>query len=290
MVGARTLKAFIDDSGEKEYGPATGRYFTYAAAIVDSVHESSVNADLIAIKEKYFGTSTVEIKSNWLRLPRERHRRYIEKYGLSDTKLTEFTEELYFWLSDAPIVLLAAVIDKIQMRERYGNGAWHPSAAAYQFLLQRYELHLSSLCSQDKNHDRSKCNIQGHVTVDNMDGASPAANQWRDLLRSQHVTLKKRGCQLTRLRFDHLATDLRFGDSARFHLLQIADLAAYNVMRQFRNHGEKWDDLKATQLPVYDYLGKILGRFMHDDNGRFAGWGIVKWPADRNRRWSIELK
>jgi len=287
MNHRRIFRAYIDDSGEKEYGPATGRYFTYAAAVVDSAKEEAVNAEIIDLKRFYFGTSNVEIKSNWLRLPKERQRRYISKFPISDTKLTDFTESLYSWISEAPITLLASVVDKSQMQERYGTKAWHPSATAYQFLLQRYELHLSMTCAPSRFHDRRNCSIKGYVTIDNMDGASPAANQWRDLLRTQHRTLKKRGCQLTQLKFDHLAEDVRFGDSARFHLLQVADLAAYNIMRQFRNYGESWDNPSTKQLPLYPYLEKILNKFMHNGSGRYAGWGIVKWPTDGSRRWCI---
>ena len=39
------VKAFIDDSGEKEYGSATGRYFVYAGVLVDSANEMVLIAE-----------------------------------------------------------------------------------------------------------------------------------------------------------------------------------------------------------------------------------------------------
>ena len=41
-----------------------------------------------------------------------------------------------------------------------------------------------------------------------------------------------------------------FVSSARSHLVQVADVVAYNVFRQFLEHGDSWEDEKIQQLPV----------------------------------------
>jgi hypothetical protein len=271
---AQAFTIYIDDSGEKEYGQRTSRYFVYAGVIVAAAEENRVNRELAALKAGTFGTADVELKSNWLRIPRERERRYLQPFGVTSAQVAEFVDALYGYLGLSPISLLAAVIDKVEMTSRYTH-PWYPSATSYQFLLQRYEKHLAG---QDG---------VGQVTIDNMEGASPKSNQWRDLLRTHHARLKKDGCNITKLRFDHVAPTIRFGDSKRFHLLQVADLVAYNVFRQFRDYGENWDDPAKGDLPLYKPLGRIIERFLRGPKNQLQGWGIVKWPALHKGRWCL---
>lgn len=271
------LRVYLDDSGNKEYGQATSRYFVYAGPVVSLEDERPIAGAFAAAKESAFGTAEVEIKSNWMRLPKERRRRYLEPYGLSEERFARFVDEWYELMAQPSITYIASVIDKPQMLERYGARAWHPSAAAYQFLLQRYELHLRRL------------GASGRVTIDDMSGSSAADNQWRDLLRTQHKRLKRDGCRLTKLAFDHVADSFLFGDSARFHLLQVADVAAYNVFRQFRSYGDEWDRLDGHHVTLYPWLSKILPRFARSSAGVLEGWGIVKWPSERTSRWRVDF-
>jgi hypothetical protein len=277
-MGQRIFRAYIDDSGEKEYGWKTSRYFVYLGAIADLGDEEQLNSEIAAQKVQIFGTDAVELKSNWLRRPRERRKRYLDRFAISEEALDQFVEALYSWMEDAPLTFVAAAIDKPQMRQRYGANAWHPSATAYQFLLQRFELYL-----------RSRVPARGYVTVDDMTGSSPAHNQWRDLLRDQHRRLKRDGCSITNLTFDAVANHVWFGKSHDFHLLQIADLVAYNVFRQFRDHGDTWDDESARSVPIYPRLDRLLCRFLLGPNNRLQGWGIVKWPNERKSPWRVEF-
>lgn len=275
-VATQLHTIYIDDSGEKEYGENTSRYFVYAGVVLSAADEPACNAEVEALKVGVFGRPDVELKSNWLRIPHERQRRYLVPYSITDAQLNAMVDELYCWMGRCPVQYVAAAIDKIQMKESYPN-PWHPSATSYQFLLQRYQKHLA------------RVNGFGYVTVDDMEGATPAHNQWRDLLRSQHEQLKQEGCSLTSLRFDNVAPKLRFGDSKKFHLLQIADLVAYNVHRQFRDHGEDWDDPANSRVPVYPRLRSQLPRFMRGPGHELQGWGIVKWPKSRKGNWRFKV-
>lgn len=272
-----SVRIFLDDSGQKEYGPATSRYFVYAGPIVEMAKEDEVSQRFAELKQRVFGDPAVEIKSNWMRQPQERRRRYLEPYGVSNDEFDRFVVEWYGLMQSDDLSYLAAVIDKPQMLAKYSTAAWYPSATAYQFLLQRYELEL-------RTRERS-----GHVRVDDMSGSTPAHNEWRELLRSHHARLKADGCRITRLTFDHVADELLFGSSARFNLLQVADVAAYNVYRQFREHGDAWDHLGGEQVSIYPWLGKILPRFVIGPGGRLEGWGIVKWPSERKSRWVVNF-
>lgn len=272
----QSVRIFLDDSGQKEYGPATSRYFVYAGPIVETANEDAVSQRFADLKARVFGDPEVEIRSNWMRQPKERRRRYLDPYGISNAKFDAFVEDWYGLMLSPDLSYLAAVVDKPQMRAKYST-PWYPSATAYQFLLQRYELEL-----------RRRGRI-GHVRVDDMSGSTPAHNQWRALLRSHHARLKADGCRITKLTFHHIVEKLVFGNSARFNLLQVADVVAYNVYRQFRDHGDQWDRSDVDHVPVYPWLDRILSRFVLGPGNQVEGWGIVKWPRDRKGRWIVNF-
>ena len=274
MSGPTVYRMYVDDSGEKEYGPQTSRHFVYAGVVLSASDEPAFNAEIASAKQECFGRTDVELKSNWLRIPHERAKRYLTIDGVTDAKIAALVDRIYSWAAKADLQFVAAVIDKPQMQAKY-KMPWHPSTTAYLFLLQRYQRHLG------------RRRGLGHITVDDMEGASPARNQWRDLLRTHHRRLKKDGCPLTKLRFDNVVEDFRFGNSARFELLQLADFVSYNVLSQFRTYGENWDDPTQGELPMYPHLKQLLPRFMRGPANQLQGWGIVKWPTLHTGRWCL---
>jgi len=272
----KILRIYIDDSGEKEYGPKTSRFFVYAGVIVDRANEQAISAEIDQLKKTAFGTTNVEIKSNWLRMPYERRRRYVEPFGISEDRLTQFVAEVGQLMTSDRVTYLAAAIDKPAMLERYPDGqAWYASATAYQFLLQRYERHCAD------------AGAIGQITIDNMDGSSAKNNQWRDLLRLHHNRLKKDGCNITKMKFPSMPAAPLFATSKSLNLLQLADLVAYNVYRQFRDHGDAWEK-GGARLPVYPPLAPLLKRFRLSPTGVIEAWGIMKWPHARKSKWAVK--
>jgi hypothetical protein len=119
-----------------------------------------------------------------------------------------------------------------------------------------------------------------------MSGSSPKKNQWRDLIRLHHNRLKKDGCTITKMKFPSMPPTPLFAASKSLNLLQIADLLAYNVFRQFRDHGDAW--VKASgPLPTYPPLAPLLKRFRLSPEGVVEGWGIIKWPHARKSKWAV---
>jgi hypothetical protein len=53
-----------------------------------------IDYSMRTLKRQTFGTADVEVKANWLKRPRERERRYLNRYGITDGGLTAFTEAL----------------------------------------------------------------------------------------------------------------------------------------------------------------------------------------------------
>jgi hypothetical protein len=277
MPPQRVLRLYLEDSGEKEYGPNTSRYFVYAGVIIDRTHEGKLSGQIDALKPATFGTADVEIKSNWLRIPSERKTRYLDRFGVSEAAVQAFVEAFYRIMQAEQLTYLAAAIDKPQMIERYKKDAWYPSATAYQLVLQRYQMHCAGL------------GAVGQITIDDMSGSSPKKNQWRDLLRLHHNRLKRDGCHMTKMQFPNLVDAPRFGASERFNLLQIADLLAYDVFRQFRDNGDAWDKDDAKAMNTYKHLRPLLKRFRLGPKNKIEGWGIVKWPHERASRWRVKL-
>jgi hypothetical protein len=274
---------YIDDSGQREYSPTreygnqNSRHFVFGGPILSTSDAGHLIEAIIELKRRHFGTEHVEVKSNWLRIPREQDRRYIQPYGISRDQLSTLTNELYGLVATRlEVVLIAAVVDKVDMVEQYGESAWYPPAVAYEGIIQRADSHCRDL------------NATFSVTMDDTTGKTPKRNEYKSNLERQHAQIKKTGSRLLNKPIKTLEGRLRFVDSATHHLIQIADLVSYNVMRQFRDHGEDWESPKDSKLPTYDWFAKLLPRFRQGPRGRIQGYGVVKIPLKRRVTWRLK--
>ncbi len=277
---------FIDDSGTKEYayapntynlsGSGVSNYFVFCGILVPMKMAGVLASEVIKLKEKYFNDPSVEIKSHWLRRPEQRQIRYIDKYGVTEAQIAGFTIEIYDLISASELELIASVVDKPQMEEDYPS-PWYPPAVAYETLLMRVVCALR----EDENVN---------VIIDDTSGATPKGNKFKDNLRNHHAKLRKHGSQLRRsLNFKVLNTQ-KFVNSQTSHLVQLADLCAFNVHKQFQLYGNEWEDGSVSTLPMYEYFEKIESKFRHNDRGRIQGFGIVKMPARKQLGWTLDKK
>lgn len=82
-------------------------------------------------------------------------------------------------------------------------------------------------------------------------------------------------------------TKVEFENSLYSNFLQLADMVAYNVNRQFIDYGDEWDKhSEADQhriLPTYEYFERISRYFYHNESNRVSGYGIVKLPDPFNQ-------
>lgn len=280
MPDNSSLVLYVDESGTKEYaespegyGAGRSRYFVFGGVLlpVDEVEELS--SSISRAKTDAFGTDEVEIKSNWLRMPLEREARYLTQFGINEEQLTEFVNRYYEAISEADLQVIATVVDKVHVQEDYRN-PWYAPAIAYELLLQRVE--------QEADGRRVA------VTIDDMSGKTPKGNEYKENLKKHHAKLRRHGSSLRRgFSFPSLLPRLKFRDSALSHLIQVADIAAYNVYRQFVENGDGWEDVDAERLATYDYLGRMAHKFRQGFNGRVQGYGIVKFPLRRRVAWGI---
>jgi hypothetical protein len=277
---------YVDDSGSKEYSPSGAynsgntRYFVFGGPLLELEQARRLSAKIRDMKKELFRNENVEIKSNWLRLENERTNRYLRRFGLSNEELARFVEKYYQAILDSDLVLISCVVDKVHMSEDYGDRAWYPPAAAYEMLLQRAHAEVEEY----KSLGDGRC---FSVVVDDMSGATPKGNQYRDNLRRHHGQLKKTGSTLWKgLSFERLR-GLRFVDSRQSELLQVADIVAYNVYRQFREYGEEWETLGLPKLPAYDWFLRILSKFRKGPDGRIQGFGVGKIPLRTRVPWRV---
>lgn len=129
------------------------------------------------------------------------------------------------------------------------------------------------------------------ISSDNLEGietrSTPKGHQYRENLRRHHAQLKRTGSSLWKgLTFEHLR-DLRFVDSRQSEFLQVADVIAYNVFRQFRQYGEEWETRGLTALPSYDWFSRLLKKFRAGPDGRIQGFGVGKIPLRTRVPWRI---
>ncbi len=282
---AQTHVLFIDDSGTKEYAAdpkeytgrrGNSRYFVFCGVLVSMKSSGLFTNEIIQAKLKHFGDDTVEIKSNWLRIPREQQRCYYEPYALTPEKLTAFTDEYYKLINEANLMLIASVVDKMQMQQDYPT-PWYAPAVAYETMLLRVQ--------QEIPHSD-----QVAVIIDDTTGKTPKGNDYKKNLERQHNKLKKYGSSLWKGQTFPSLTTQKFVNSQNSHLVQVADVCAYNVYRQFQEYGENWESEECKTLPMFEYFEKVNTKFRKSLYGQVQGYGIIKMPERNKKRWTVIRK
>jgi hypothetical protein len=269
---------FGDDSGNREYDDARNyqtsgksRYFVYGALLMEDREAQLFITRLKELKRLVFETGDVEIKSNWLRMPTEREARYLNRFGLTEAKLTGFVDDYYRLILQAKLQFVGAVVDKLHMQETYVR-PWYAPTAAYEVLLQRAVQAVPSGSTLG-------------VTMDEISGRTPKRNFYKALLSDHHGKLQRFGSMLQKgISFACLDGPVRFADSANADLVQVADVAAYNLFRQFKDHGAEWEQ-HIGRLPLYEHFARIAGKFYQGPDGRIQGYGVVKFPLKNRVRW-----
>jgi len=263
-----TYLFYIDESGQREYGPGTSRYFALCALAVPVESWQLLNANVCSLKQSYFHDPKVEIKSSWLRQPLSAQKRYVERYGVSEPALHECVGRLYALLDDPAVVLFASIVDKVQMTQQYSTPQ-SPSSLAYRHIFERFQRFLVGQAD----------NSFGVVIFDKIHDAAYREKGYENLLAQQHLRYQQQGTDFVEVH--NIVEGLLFISSAENNLIQLADLCAYDVFRQFREHGSEWDDPSAEHWPLYGYFRRIVHKFYRDSGGILSGYGIKKYPDYR---------
>ncbi len=259
-----TFLFYIDESGQREYGQ-TSRYFVLCGLGVPVEAWQLLNNNTHALKLSYFGTPAVEIKSAWLRRPEARHKHYLGPYGITEAKLDECVTRLYQILGHPSLVLFASVVDKVQMASTYATPQ-NPSSLAYRHIFERFQHFLET--REDATY--------GIVIFDKIHDATFQAKGYENLLTRQHLRYLQQGTDFVQI--DNIVEGLLFIPSSENNFVQLADLCAYDIFRQFKDHGKQWDSPAADSWPLYGYFSRIIHQFYTGPGNALSGYGIKKYP------------
>jgi len=276
----------MDDSGYKEYideynavslntpGRMDRRfwernYFVLAAVIVPNSVLSAVNRRMVGLKQLSFGSSLVEVKSDWLRNPYQRKKRYLEPYGISDAGLNAFGINVtrVFEEFRQELQLIACVFDKRYYRQRERHD---PFCSACQVILERIQFRMQKVAAS--------CLLIADQMESELGVARGRNGELVDVYLNKRPMKHLFVTQYTRIK------DVRFRRSSDENLIQLADLAAYNVYRQFVSYGREWEDSSRCEIPYYSYFELIMGNFVQH-NGKAVGCGLCKLPDPKRVKW-----
>lgn len=193
-----------------------------------------------------FDLADCEIKSNWLRNPKERAARSPFLHALTDADRERLVAAYLDQLGLRNAVVMAAVIDKRHLLNHVTHETLHKKA--YEFLLERIQQYMTEY------HPR-------HQALIVMDDTSTQLNR---AVAMKHAFFQRDGNQ--NLKFSHIVEYPFFTASELSHGVQLADLLAYNVYRAF-----KMEDLD------FPYFNLLMPRFYRRQAGHMLD-GLKVWP------------
>ena len=282
---------FVDDSGSKDWETPyaheftekppvrndsnlkfwRGNYFVLAGIHISGDCLAKINPEMNQLKEEFFGTKHVEIKSEWLRNPIKRKKKYLDQFKKSEEELKEFIEDKWYGIFnkyEKELQIQAFVIDKrfySLKREKIT-----PYQETVQVLFDRVELHPNCTCE---------------IVFDQMDEDIKSEKHNQGMI----LQISRKQLDLGSFHKKYSHSKIRFEKSSNSNFLQLADTVAYNVFRQFVQHGDSWDGEDGDTLKEYSFFSKIEDDFYHY-NGRVAGYGIIKIPDTKKKRWTLTQK
>jgi hypothetical protein len=263
---------FIDESGTREPDDATQNIYTLCGTFIDDEHLNDAIEDFRRLKFVAFADTELELKSNWMRIDEERQVRYLVPYSYTDSRFRAFCEHLYKWMHILPVRLVAASVNKMELKKRYKN-PFYPNPLAYELLVQR----IANIC-----HDEEyKCQV---VFDDFPEGKTAAGHRWKELLISKHDALKQgKYSALTKkwdkpMNYKCLSDEIKFIRSRDEPIIQISDLCAYNISRQSSKY---WSQQIGGKGPFYYWGYRQIRNLIHrnpENRNQIFGYGIVCFP------------
>lgn len=290
-------KVFIDDSGGKDYRTPYARsfinqpptfdgneefwrnnYFVLCGARIKDSDIAALNAEINSIKMEYFGTHNVEIKSVWLRNPDKRKKHYLAPFSIAEDDLNAFGNAILHFISahKRELKLIGVVFDKRYYGDaKRATGHGSPLLKTTQVLLERFHYmggyHVvvfdqmeSSLLLNDGQQGRMLNVFQNREAMGEI-----FVNQYSGV------------------------TDFKFLKSSGENFLQIADVCAYNIYRQFVEHGREWcgsskDQQGVPALSCYEHFDSIRCNLVaHPRDGRIRGIGLTCIPDTDKLNWDL---
>lgn len=195
-----------------------------------------------------FDLADCEVKSSWLRAPRERRGASRFLHALDRDELQRLTDVYFEQVAKRNAVVMATVIDKRYLRAGTTAKALHQRA--YEFLLERIQNYIRG------NHPK-------HQALIVMDDTDKGLNR---AIAMQHSLFQRVGNR--NMAFPNIVEYPFFTRSELSNGVQLADQLAYDVYRAFR-----YEDM------LYPYFDQLLPYFYQSRDGTVPH-GLKVWPDD----------
>ena len=166
------------------------------------------------VRRLEFDLADCELKSNWIRNPKERRERSPFLDALTDADRERLVACFFRQLPAQRMTLFAVVMDKRKLRGHMTSELLHKKA--YELLLERIEQFMAEFHSK-------------HQAVIVMDDTDKSLNR---AVSMKHAFFQREGN--ANVRFYHIVEYPFFTDSKLSNGIQLADLCAYNIYRAFK--------------------------------------------------------
>jgi len=279
-------KIFIDDTGSKKYHDpynpdwknvlpnwkeyrdyAERNFFVLTAVIVDIEYIGEINLKINRLKEKYFKTKKVEIKSVNLRNNRKQYNNYLKPFKLKIPELRSFIDEYYQIINkySENIKILSIVFNKMAFKEeKRKRQDGNPFLKTSQALFDRITF----------------CKGKSILVIDQMEKELSASKGKNGEMNK--VYLGENKFEINFVNDYSSIKSITFQKSSNDNFLQMADICGYNIFRQFVDQGFYWGN-KKEGYEIYDFLEKIIPNIRHDEkNSKSIGIVLLGGPLKSN--------
>lgn len=195
-----------------------------------------------------FNLADCEMKSNWIRNPKERADKSPFLTALSSDERERLVACYFRQIPLQHMTLFSVVVDKRKLRGHMTPETLHKKA--YELILERIEHYMAEF------HPK-------HHALIVMDDTDKALNRAVSL---KHAFFQREGNQ--NVRFNHIVEYPFFTDSELSNGIQLADLCAYNVYRAFK-----------TKDFAFPYFRELLP-YYYKRQGRQRLDGLKVFPDD----------
>ena len=218
-----------------------------------------------------FDLADCEVKSNWIRNPKERREKSPFLDALSDADRECLVACYFHQISAQKMTLFAVVIDKRKLHGHVDSELLHKKA--YELLLERIEHFMAEFHSK-------------HQAVIVMDDTDRALNR---AVSMTHAYFQREGNQ--HVQFNHIVEYPFFTDSKLSNGVQLADLCAYNIYRAFKSQDFKYPYFRELLPHFYrrENAGQLDGLKVfppESDLVQFAREGWIEFKAEQPTLWS----
>lgn len=283
-------KLFVDDSWNKTYiNPydeklkynlpewkdenikwLDNNFFSLCWIHIETSKIKELNSDINQLKIKYFWTKEVEIKSTFLRSPKNREKYYLKPYWISNENLNLFWEEIYNILEKHKenFLIYWVVFDKRQYKYRKDDNS-NILLKSSQALFERIE----------KSWKQTK------IVFDQMD-KSLVKTTWDNWKILQILKWENKNIIRYNEKFENII-DIEFQKSNNENMLQLADLVAYNIRRQYMQFWsiliDNPDNIK--EVEDYPYFAKICKNIYKNEEWKYIWYWLVIFPNFKKIDW-----